>query len=276
MRPRSLRPTSVYRLSQGNLAVSEDGGRTFPTTHPIALPGGIVCCTSEESAMGLVVADAIAVSPTDSAWVCVGAAMEGIIATQGGEGLWISNDGGLRWRRSGMDTDLSVQDVAVVPGNADTLYAVAYAGFDSGMPGLWRSIDGGQTWTEVTSLPGPVYSVATPTATLVLVGGAARICRSTDAGLTFSSLSLAVPIWTDTGASTEGMPVEAVLAPRSGTLFAGTGLGVARSTDGGMSWQIISEPVGDPPVLPGGLHLGGNGTLVVATDVGTFGFRYSG
>lgn len=226
--------------------------------------------------MGSVVAAAIAVSATDPARVYVGLAKEGILATQGGEGLWISNDGGVRWQRSGMDTDLSVQDVAVVPGTAGTLYAVAYTGSDLSTSGLWRSSDGGQTWTEVTALMGPVYSVATPTATLVLVGGAGRIWRSTDAGVTFSSLPLTVPIWRDTGASTTGMPVDAVCATGSGTLFAATGWGVVRSTDGGRIWQVISEPVGDPPVLPGGLRLGASGTLVVATDVGTFRYRYGG
>lgn len=263
-------PGTVYRLSGGTLAVSRDGGKTFPTTHAIALPGGLACCTSEQSAMGAVVASTLAVSPTDPRRVYVGLEIEGIIATQGVAGLWISDNAGVSWQRSGMPARLSVEDLAAVPGSGDTLYAAAYSGFASGTPALWRSTDGGASWAQVATLPGPVYSVTAPTATEVLAGGAGRIWRSTDAAQTFASLPLELPIWKETGFTTGGLPVEAVLQAGNGTLFAATGLGVARSQDTGHSWQVISEPVGDPPVLPGGLKLRADGALAVATEFGTF------
>ncbi len=221
--------------------------------------------------MGRVVASALTVSPVEPQRVYVGMEIQGV--AQGELGLWTSGNGGMTWERSGLPSKLSVEGIAAVPGTVGILYAVAYPGFDSATPGLWRSVNGGKTWNRVSGLPGPVYSVAAPTSTEVLVGGAGRVWRSSNAGRTFTPLPLGVPLWSASSAAPGGLPVDAVLRAEDGTLFAATRLGVARSRDAGRNWQVVSEPVGDPPVQPGGLHLLTDGSVAVTTQFGTFTYR---
>ena len=271
-------PATVYRITpSGALEVSHDGGRTFPAVHAVAMAGGASCCTppGPTATMGFVVASALAVSPLDPRQLYVGLALQGVQSAV--LGLWTSSDGGQTWERSGLPENLSVEAMAAVPATAGTLYAVAYPapGLGSGPGGLWRTVNGGKTWSLVSGLSGPLYSVATPTPTEVLVGGGGRIWRSTNSGSTFSAIPLNVPIWAASGV-VGGEPVGAILQTASGTLFAGTDAGVAESRDGGQDWQVISEPVGDPAVLSGGLRLRADGALAVATQIGAFTYRPGG
>jgi photosystem II stability/assembly factor-like uncharacterized protein len=75
-------------------------------------------------------------------------------------GLYRSRDGGETWEKIlYVDPDTGVADVAVDPGNPNILYAAAYQrrrrpyGFHGGGPGsgLFKSVDGGVTWEELTS-----------------------------------------------------------------------------------------------------------------------------
>ena len=200
--------------------------------------------------------------------------MQGL--TQGDLGLWTSGDGGRTWQRSGLPSALGVTSLAMPPGTGRTLYVVAYPGLESGASGLWRSVDGGKTWSRVAGVTGPVFSVETPTSTEVVVGGAGQVWRSNDGGNTFQSLPLDIPFWAAASGSSTGLPVDAVLLVPGGPLFAATGLGLAQSDDGGRTWQVVSEPVGDPPVQPGGLHLFSDGSVAVATQFGTFAYRAPG
>jgi photosystem II stability/assembly factor-like uncharacterized protein len=78
-------------------------------------------------------------------------------------GLYKSIDGGKTWRTVlFVDNDTGVVDVAIDPSDAKVMYAAAYQrrrrawGFHGGGPGsgLYKSIDGGDTWTKVrTGLP---------------------------------------------------------------------------------------------------------------------------
>ena len=272
----ALAPTTVYRLSpSGTLGVSDDSGKTFPTTYRVALPSGVACCSPADAVgMGSVVASTLAVSPVNAQRLYVGIEIQGL--TQGDLGLWTSADGGRTWRRSGLPSDLGVTGLAIAPGTGQTLYVVAYPGLDSGASGLWRSVDGGKTWSRVAGVTGPVFSVGTPTSTEVVAGGAGRVWLSNDGGTTFQPLPLDIPFWAAASGSSTGLPVDAVLQVPGGPLFAATSLGVAQSDDGGRTWQVVSEPVGDPPVQPGGLHLLTDGSVAVATQFGTFTYRDPG
>lgn len=270
-------PRTVYRLTPGGrLAVSHDGGRTFTALPDVAVAGGHRCCTPSGVAGPHVVASVLAVSPADPERLYVGLALQGAAGFQPQLGTWVSADGGRTWRPSGLPSNLAVEGLAAVPGATDTLYAIAYPGSVISASKLWRSTDGGATWVPVPGVTGPVYSVAAPTATQVLVGGAGDVWRSMDGGRTFTARSLTIRAWRQTGPGAPGLPVVAVLQAPDGTLFAGTGQGVARSRDGGRKWQVISEPVGDPPVLPGGLSPQPGGSVSVATQYGTFLYRPRG
>jgi photosystem II stability/assembly factor-like uncharacterized protein len=75
-------------------------------------------------------------------------------------GLFKSVDGGKTWRNVlFVDNDTGVVDVAIDPSDAKVMYAAAYQrrrrawGFHGGGPGsgLYKSIDGGDSWTKITS-----------------------------------------------------------------------------------------------------------------------------
>jgi len=82
-------------------------------------------------------------------------------------GLYRTNDGGRSWTQVlKIDDDTGVVDVAMDPGDPNTLYAASYQrrrtafGFHGGGPGsaLWKSTDGGATWRRLTQgLPSGEY-----------------------------------------------------------------------------------------------------------------------
>lgn len=100
----------------------------------------------------------IALHPDDPevAWV---AAMGHLWGPNEERGVYRTSDGGASWERLlHVDADTGAVDVAVDPGNPDLLYAATYQrrrrafGFHGGGPGsgIWRSEDGGDSWTELT------------------------------------------------------------------------------------------------------------------------------
>ncbi len=101
----------------------------------------------------------IAVDPENSDRVFVAAAGE-LFGTNPERGIYRTLDGGDTWSRVLFLTDSTAGiDVAVNPNNADTVYAVLWerirtttyrsvGGFSSG---VWRSVNGGDTWSELTT-----------------------------------------------------------------------------------------------------------------------------
>jgi photosystem II stability/assembly factor-like uncharacterized protein len=95
-------------------------------------------------------------SNPDIAWV----AAQGSVWGPGGErGLYKTIDGGRTWTRTlHVDDETGVTDVALDWNDPTVLYAASYQrrrsayGFDGGGPGsaLWKSTDGGTTWTKLS------------------------------------------------------------------------------------------------------------------------------
>jgi photosystem II stability/assembly factor-like uncharacterized protein len=100
----------------------------------------------------------IVTHPTNPDLVFVAA--QGSVWGPGGDrGVYRTRDGGKTWERVlHVDDDTGATDVAIDPSDPNTLYAATYQrrrsafGFHGGGPGsgLWKSIDGGTTWTRLT------------------------------------------------------------------------------------------------------------------------------
>ncbi len=119
-------------------------------------------------------------------------------------GLFKSTDGGTTWHRlsKGLPDNLVQINVAVAPSNSNRLYATistttesAYAS-DKGL-GVFRSDDGGESWTRITDDPRPAMKigggdlpvpVVDPQNADVVYSASIVTCRSTDGGKTWSSL----------------------------------------------------------------------------------------
>jgi len=219
--------------------------------------------------------------------------------------FFASADGGATWRRrNGGDTDTRTEDLVVDPFNARIVYArtggaellrtvdgglhwsaiepfaftagiavdattpgVLYAGTSDG---LYRSIDRGETWSQV-ALDGlylsgvalaPHSSLEIFTALRTTSTGPLEVWKSTDGGLHWTSAALP-------NGFTAGFPRFVFDPVRPGTLYlffgeAGGSLNpLLRSTDDGASWSELGIEVLD-------LTAATDGTLFAGTEHGVF------
>ncbi len=124
----------------------------------------------------------------------------------------------------------SVFSLAVDPGDAARVFAVA--GLQDEFGTLYRSADGGLTWTAVVG-PGLERVALDPSRPSTVYAGGRRLLRSLDGGET----------WNDVSPSGLGQVTTLTVGP-DGTVFAAdvvTGAAVLRrSADGGASWTTVA------------------------------------
>jgi len=151
------------------------------------------------------------------------------VGTQG-DGLWKSVDYGDAWTRlTGLPN--TVQGIAVDPANNSHVFA-------SSSTGIWRSENGGATWTNVLTNPAwSVTFVAAASDIVYATSKTAGVFKSTDRGNTW------VPINNGITNLTMGRSAPVVLDPENPkVLYVGSevGGGVYKSRDGGASWTPIN------------------------------------
>lgn len=152
--------------------------------------------------------------------------------------LFKSNTGGRTWSYK-LITPNSTQGLAralaIDPGQPNTLYVGGWYTTDVLREGLFKSTDGGATWTEITGTIGeePKAIVIDPSDTSRLyVGTTAGVYRSSDGGLT----------WTK-GKKIGAATVLAVEPSDPQVLYAGNGSTIYRSTDRGANWTALHATV---------------------------------
>jgi photosystem II stability/assembly factor-like uncharacterized protein len=72
-----------------------------------------------------------------------------------GDGVYKSTDGGETWTHAGLEKSERVSQVVVSPKNSDTVFACVPGALWSDSPdrGLYKTIDGGKTWTQAIKAP---------------------------------------------------------------------------------------------------------------------------
>jgi photosystem II stability/assembly factor-like uncharacterized protein len=162
-------------------------------------------------------------------------------------GAYISRDGGANWiKTNGMPQETVVYSFAYDPTDTDIVYAavreqtvyepeVRYPG------GIYRSIDGGQSWVKISSgLPDDyVYEVLVdPNNVSILYAGLHKtgVYKSTNSGKNWFSVNNNIHY-----RDVRSMDIN----PLNGTLYVGLydGRGVAFSKDGGASWSKIDSSI---------------------------------
>ncbi|HEX5234985.1 MAG TPA: glycoside hydrolase [Silvibacterium sp.] len=213
---------------------------------------------------------AIAVAPSDSNVVYV-ASGEGLHRPDLsiGDGIYRSDDAGKSWTHLGLRDGQQIPALAVDPSNPNRLFAAVLGHPYGPNPerGIFRSEDGGQTWTKVLykdENTGGSDVVIDPKNPQVIYAslwgerlgpwedantylpGSGGLFKSTDGGTTWKQLTNGLPadlVQINIAiAASDPQRLYATLSTKTeGAYASGKGLGVYRSDDGGMSWRKITD-----------------------------------
>lgn len=108
--------------------------------------------------------------------------------------LEITDDSGAHWVESPLaNVQFGIMPlpyvVGVLPTNPDVVFMSSAGANPPSGDRLYRSTDGGMTWTEVLATTGPVLDVSIGSAGVVIVATLGAAFRSTDAGVAFEPLA---------------------------------------------------------------------------------------
>ncbi len=201
---------------------------------------------------------ALAVAPSNSQVIYAGTGESDIRSDlSSGDGVYKSSDGGKTWANVGLRDSRQISRIVVDPKNADVVYvgALGHAYGPNAERGVYKSTDGGKTWTHVLD-KGPeigasdlALAVGNPgtlfagvwqahrppwTTYAPLEGPGGGLYRTTDAGANWTQLKgngLPDGDWGRVGVavSADGRRVYALIE-------AGKKSGLYRSDDGGNTW----------------------------------------
>ncbi len=185
------------------------------------------------------------------------AAAVGLIYTLGG-----GSDGPATSSTSGLPRTPDYHSLLVAPTDANTLLLGTHEG-------LFRSVDGGMTWTAASLAGSDAMNLVQPSAGTIWAAGHDVLSRSADGGATWQEVR---------PSGLPGLDVHGFAAdPRNPArlLAAIAGEGLFRSTDGGKSFVLVSSQVGPGvmalAILPNGRVLAGDmatNTLAASSDGG--------
>ena len=210
---------------------------------------------------------AIAVAPSNPNVLYAGTGESDIrSALSSGDGVYKSTDGGQTWKNTGLRETRQISRIVIDPKNPDIVYvgALGHAYGPNAERGVFKSTDGGTTWTHVLDKGSNIgvsdlaIAIASPNILFAgtwnahrppwstyppINGPGGAIYRSTDSGATWTQLTgngLPEGDWGRVGVavSPDGKRVYALLD-------AGKHSGLYRSDDGGNTWTLAN---GDPRI----------------------------
>ncbi len=226
--------------AQGGVWKTTDGGTTWVplTDNQVSLASG-----------------ALAIDPQDPNTIYVGTGEPNQSCdSYFGSGILKSTDGGTTWTVLGQSifSGTSISKILVHPTQSNTLWVAntyGVGGFvciaPAGTYGVWKSTDGGGTWTRTLTIGSVSDLVINPFNANILYAGVpgVGIYKSTDGGNTWTQLGGGLPT-TNVGV------IQLAMSPTtSNVIYAsienasnGRHLGLFKSTDGGATWTSLSIP----------------------------------
>ncbi|MBI2939481.1 MAG: hypothetical protein HYY04_03505 [Chloroflexi bacterium] len=192
------------------------------------------------------------------------------IVYAGGSGpVFRSNDGGVTWVRlapaGSPILGTEIRGVAVSPTNANVVLAVGNT--EGGTGQVFRTTDGGASWTLVLGGQAPVFDVAFATDSVAFFGGLGGLFRSTNGGVSWGQVG------TNVGAID---PSDLLVNPLNpAELFVGTnGSGVFRTTDG-VNLSLLDGTLGNRNVNELAIDRATPQTLYAGTNDGAWVFSFA-
>jgi photosystem II stability/assembly factor-like uncharacterized protein len=229
----------------------------------------------------------IVVSPIDPDTVFVAVAGSGVNGVGGNTGIWESTDGGLTWANTttAISTTADFSDVKIDPTDPQTLYAAVGSFRGSAVNGVYKTTDGGATWSAAGNFPMGVgdgritvaVAPADPQTLYALISGSGQagtslgrlvaVMKSTDGGDTWAALPNTPNLG---GSGWYGLPL--IVDPSDvNTVYAsGGGAEIVESVNGGLSWfslQLGADRTG-PHVDHHAFAFDANGKLLDGNDGG--------
>lgn len=193
----------------------------------------------------------------DIAWVAV---MGHLFGPNEERGVYRTTDGGKTWKRTlYVNNQTGVSDLVMEPGNPNVFYAGTWRvirtpySLESGGDGsgLWKSTDGGETWTNISTkkgLPKGVWGIVgvavapsnTDKVYAIIENASGGMFMSNDGGetwtLTSNDNNIRQRAWYYT---------KVFVDPKNENLVYAPNVGFMRSRDGGRTWQSVRTPHGD-------------------------------
>lgn len=184
-----------------------------------------------------------------------------------GDGVYKSEDGGKSWQNMGLKRSLHIGKIVVHPTNPDVVYVAAMGPLwgPGGDRGVYRTDDGGKTWTQALAIdentgvvdlqmdprdPHVLYAASYQRRrhvwTLIDGGPGSGIHKTTDGGKTWTKLTNGLP------SADMGRIGLALAGPNPDVVYAIVEAanekgGFFRSQDGGLNWEKRSSYVAGGP-----------------------------
>ena len=231
--PPSLYSGLVWRSVgpfRGGRIASVTGAIGAPGVFYAGLPGGGIWKTTSagvtwfpifDSVTAVSAVGSIEVAPSDPNVIYAGT---GDMATGGavneGDGMYKSVDAGASWRHIGLDSTRQIPSLLVDPRNPDLVMAAAMGNVHvmGGTRGIYRSTDGGASWTRTLAVGDS--------------DGVEKLARAFDE----PDVIFATTMRHYSAPDTTGTPFYRQQTPRSGP----TGTALYKSTDEGLTWHEVS------------------------------------
>jgi len=263
-----LTPTTLYIGTDAGVFKSVDAGETW-----IAVYTGFLPFPVEPSFAPIT---ALAIDPQTPTTLYAGGGGSAQFGSTGGN-LIKSTDGGGNWTKienglSDAETMIRVAAFAIDPLTPTTLYVAINRIEAGGGPfpphpvphGLFKSVDGGESWTRLQEDFGFIYALVIDpvTPTTLYAGTGNGIFRSTDGGSQWAPLKIGI----------EGTSVSTIVVDQTNParLYAGTDRGVFKSTNSGTDWEPINTGLPTTSVHTLALDPASPPTLYVGTDEGLY------
>ena len=210
----------------------------------------------------------VTIDPANPAVVWVGTGENNSQRSVGfGDGVYKSVDGGNSWKNVGLETSEHIGKILIDPRDSNVVYVAAQGPLwkAGGERGLYKSIDGGETWELVLEIsentgvsdvvfhpenPDTLYAAAYQRRrrvwTLIDGGPESSIYKSTDAGASWNKAANGLP---ETDMGRIGLAVSPASPDTAYAIVEAEGDtgGFFRSTDGAATWTKQSDYISGSP-----------------------------